>query len=110
MWWLWLAVALGSALPESKKSIDDCTSFSEVERDDGGVDFAITNRCEVKLSCGIKWTVTCAPHTKKAKKTKGAVAFELDDGMSDGTTASTEQCGFDAWEITDVSWSCEPVH
>src|SRR5262245_25148995 len=110
MWWPLIALAMGVALPESKKSIDDCASFSETEREDDGVDFSITNQCEAKLSCGIKWTLTCAPRTKKAKKTKGAVVFELEDGQSDGTTATADQCGFDGWELTDVTWSCEPVH
>ena len=112
--WLCIAIALSFASPaafaEGKKSIADCTSFNERELDEeAGVDFTIDNKCEVKVSCGIKWTLTCAPGTKKAKKTREQVAFEIESGMSDGTTASTEACGYHGWQISDVTWSCEPT-
>jgi hypothetical protein len=108
---LWIILGLmATAMSDDKKSVNDCAEFSERENEDAGsVELRVTNRCEAKLSCGIKWTLTCAPGTKKAKKTRGAYAFELDDGQSDGTTVSTEQCGFDGWQIADVSWSCEPT-
>jgi len=72
-----------------KLNIDDCASFTQLDREEeDGVDFAIASSCEVKLACGIKWTLVCAPGTKQSKKTRGAVAFELDTGGSDGATAS----------------------
>jgi hypothetical protein len=106
-----LALLCPSALADGhhKKQIEDCTSFDQTElAEDAGVQFTIKNTCEATLQCGIKWTLTCAPGTKKAKKSKGAVTFELDEGTSDGTTASSDACGYDGWEIDDVTWSCEP--
>jgi hypothetical protein len=104
------ALAEGNKKSKKKKSIAECTSYDERElEDENGVEMTITNSCEAKLSCGIKWTLTCAPHTKRAKKTRGAVVFDLESGTSDGTTATTETCGFDGWEITDVTWSCDPA-
>jgi hypothetical protein len=94
-----------------KQAVDDCTSFTQLDREDEeGVDFAIHSTCDVKLSCGIKWTLVCAPESrKKSKKTREQVAFDLEYGASDGATASAASCGFDGWEITDITWSCEPV-
>jgi len=121
--WLICAIAL-SSMPSSvladddtpakkkkpKLNIDDCASFTQLDREEeDGVDFAIASSCEVKLACGIKWTLVCAPGTKQSKKTRGAVAFELDTGGSDGATASAGTCGYHGWEIRDISWSCEPV-
>ena len=110
--WPCIAIALAalspSALADSKKKIADCTSFDERELDDdAGVAFTISNQCEATLSCGIKWTLTCAPRTKKSKKTRQSEVFVIESGQSDGTSALAE-CGYDGWEITDVSWSCDP--
>lgn len=92
-----------------KQSVDDCATFHQVDREDeDGVDFSIHSTCDVKLSCGIKWTLVCAPGSKKLKRTREQVAFELEYGGSDGATASAGTCGFDGWEITDITWSCQP--
>src|SRR5262245_25963865 len=103
--WLAIAVALSCLAPaaladngkskqkQKKPKISECTKFEEIElSDDAGVDFQITNSCEARLSCGVKWTLTCAPGTKRAKKSKNGAAFEIESGMSDGTTATTEEC------------------
>ena len=114
--WLCFAIALSSLAPSAladkdkkkKASIADCTSFDERELDDdAGVELTITNSCEAKLSCGIKWTLTCGPGSKRSKKIRQAAVFLIDSGMSDGTTASSEACGLDGWEITGVSWTCD---
>jgi hypothetical protein len=114
--WPTVAVALVLVCPSAladghhKMKIDDCTRFDQTELDDdAGVQFTIQNKCEVKLSCGIKWTLTCAPGTKRAKKTKEGAAFDLESDTSDGTTALADGCGYDGWEIDDVAWSCEPA-
>jgi hypothetical protein len=92
-----------------KRSLADCTTFSEHDRDDGGgVDMSVASTCEAKLSCGINWTLTCAPGTKREKQVKQGYAFDLDNGQSDGTTASSDVCGDEAWSVGDVSWSCAP--
>jgi hypothetical protein len=111
----WLLVAAGlccatTVLADHKhKPASECTSLGQVEHDDGtGVDLSVASTCDTKMSCGIKWTLTCAPHTKHVKRTQNAVAFDLDTGQSDGTTASSVECGNDAWEISEVTWSCAP--
>ena len=116
MRWPLVAVAVASLCPSAladsphKKKIEDCASFDQRELDDdAGVELTIANRCEVKLACSIKWTLTCAPGSKRAKKSKGGAVFDLESGTSDGATASAESCGFDGWEIADVSWSCKPT-
>lgn len=93
-----------------RQSVADCASFDQRDRaDEDGVDFTIASRCEVKLRCGIQWALTCAPGTKQAKKTRQGVAFELENGHSEAVTASATTCGFEGWEISDISWSCQPV-
>lgn len=96
--------------PKRAKSLGDCASFDQRDREDeDGVDFTIESRCEPKLACSIKWSLTCAPGTKKAKKTREAVAFQLENGQSESHTASAAACGFDGWQIGDIVWSCDPV-
>lgn len=96
--------------PKRSKSIGDCASFDQRDREDeDGVDFTIGSRCEPRLACSIKWSLTCAPGTKKAKKIREGVAFELDNGQSESHTASAAACGFDGWVIGDITWSCDPV-
>ena len=116
--WLAIAIALSflspAALADSakkkRKSVAACASFDQRDREDeDGVDFVIANSCEIKLACGVKWSLTCAPGTKKAKTTREAAAFELEDGKTEETTASADRCGAGSWELTDISWSCEPV-
>src|SRR5262249_29161363 len=115
--WVSCALALTLSSPavladthRKHRSIADCTSFGQHEReDDDGVDFTIRNACPAKVSCGIQWKLTCAPNTHRAKTTRGAASFELEPDTSDGTTASTDECGIDGWEISDVSWSCKPA-
>lgn len=94
----------------SKKSIAACTSFDQRDRaDEDGVDFVFASSCETKLACGVKWTLTCAPGTKSAKKTKEAVAFSLDTGTGEEVTASAAACGYHGWEIAQITWSCQPT-
>ena len=116
--WLAFATALSfftpAALADSgrkkRKSIDSCASFDQRDRaDEDGVDFVVANSCEIKLACGVKWALTCAPDTRKEKTTRHGAAFELEDGQTEATEASTAICGNASWEIRDISWSCEPI-
>jgi hypothetical protein len=103
-------VSTVTAQKKKGRSVGDCAAFDQRDRaDEDGVDFTVDNRCDVKLSCGIKWSVTCAPGTRKAKSKKGGVAFTLEADAVEAVTASAEHCGFAGWEIKDISWSCEPV-
>lgn len=93
-----------------KKSLESCTSFGQHDRaEEDGVDLSVTSTCEIKLQCSISWAVTCAPGTKKAKRTRGAATFELDTGGTDGATASAAHCGVYGWEVADIKWSCKPA-
>jgi hypothetical protein len=116
--WLTFAIALSfftpAALADStrkkRRSIESCASFDQVDRaDEDGVDFVVGNSCDIKLSCGVKWSLTCAPGGKKEKTTRHGAAFELEDGQTGGAEASTSECGNAGWEISNISWSCEPI-
>jgi len=113
--WLTIAIALSAATPatagkKTRNSVAKCASFDQRDREDEtGVDLSVTSACEPKLACGIKWTLVCAPGTKRSSRHREGVAFQLENGQSDGATASAERCGADGWEISDITWSCEPV-
>jgi hypothetical protein len=93
---------------KKRQSIKDCTSFDQVDRtDDDAVDLTVSNRCEATLACSIRWQLVCAPGTRKAKRSKHASTFELAPDASETATASAAACGFEGWEISEISWSCD---
>ncbi len=101
--------ALADDKPAKHKALD-CVSFDQRDRTDGvGVELEIASSCAPTVSCSIKWELTCAPDTKREKTTKHGVAFELEDGESDGADASAAVCEDESWEIRSITWSCEPV-
>ena len=87
--WLICAIALLPLAPQALADADDkpsktkhlsCASFDQRDRDDGpGVELAIASTCAPKLSCSIQWALTCAPNTKREKKTSEGVTFVLED-------------------------------
>jgi hypothetical protein len=116
--WATLALALTLALPTQlaaadgkKKSVDECTSFDQQDRDDDdGVDFTIHNSCSMPVACSIRWTLTCAPESKKRRSRKtDSHAFQLDAANGITLAASTAKCGDDGWSIDDISWACAPA-
>jgi hypothetical protein len=117
--WLVCAIALSTPLAVStssaekkprRVSIAECASFDQRDRsDEDGVDFTIASRCEAPLACGIRWTLTCAPGSKRAKKSRGAASFALDNGQAEEVTASASTCGLDSWQIGEITWSCQPA-
>jgi hypothetical protein len=115
--WLFCAIALSTLAPNAvaddqtskkKKSVEKCASFDQKEVEDG-LELSIESSCAPKLACSIKWAVTCAPDTKREKKTWGGAAFELEDGQSDFATASASVCEDDSWAIGSITWSCDPM-
>lgn len=128
--WASLALALSIALPaqlaaadqktggssgtaakkKERRSISECTSFDQRDREEeDGVDFMVTNSCSVPVACSMRWTVTCAPESKKRRSRKSdSHAFSLDASNGITLTASTARCGDDGWSIDDISWSCAP--
>ena len=123
--WACFALALSLVLPtqlavaddaktrpmKKKKSVDECTSFDQRDRDEeDGVDFSIHNSCSMPVSCSIRWAVTCAPESKKRRSRKSdSHAFQLDASNGITLTASTSRCGDDGWQVDDISWSCAPA-
>lgn len=97
---------------KKRRSIAECTTFDQRDRDDEtGVDFIVQNGCTAPVACELRWTVTCAPESRKRRSRKSdshAFALEPDAGIT--LTASTARCGDDGWEVDDISWSCEPSH
>lgn len=119
--WLAMAIALSTFAPNAladeapakkkKKSVEACATFDQKDRESGdGVDLSIASSCGAKLSCSIKWSLTCSPGTKREKKTWEGVAFELERGQTDGANASANRCDEDdGWEIGSITWSCDPI-
>lgn len=109
-------MALGSpaaAQPKKKKAkkktpVSVCAHFDQVDKEDDGVDLVVANRCDIKLSCSVSWTLTCAPETPKVSRTQHGAAFELELGSDQSTLASPAECGNDGWVLDDVTWSCQP--
>jgi hypothetical protein len=124
-------MALGSpaaAQPKKKKAkkktpVSVCAHFDQVDKEDDGVDLVVANRCDIKLSCSVSWTLTClpaesragrsqrnrgAPETPKVSRSQHGAAFELDVGSDQSTLASPTACGYDGWVLDDVTWSCQP--
>ena len=93
-----------------RRSVSDCTSFSQEDRaTEDGVDFSIRNACSMPVSCSLSFTVTCAPESKKRRSRKAASHnFDLAADAGITLTASTERCGDDGWSVDDISWSCAP--
>ena len=128
--WATLALALSIALPaqlaladkktesgsadakkkKERKSVAECTSFDQRDREDeDGVDFSVSNSCSMPVSCSMRWTVTCAPDSKKRRSRKSdskSFALDADNGIT--LTASTARCGDDGWSVGDISWACSP--
>jgi len=118
--WLAVAIALSTLAPDAladdqpskkkKRSVASCATFDQRDRsDDAGVELSIASTCEARLSCSIKWALTCSPGGKHEKKTWEGAAFELDTGESQGATASASTCGDAGWEISSITWSCDPM-
>lgn len=109
-----LATLCSPAAAQSKKKVKKktpvsvCAHFDQVDKDDDGVDLVVANRCDIKLSCSVSWTLTCAPASARASRTQHASAFELEVGSDQRTLASPAACGNDGWVLDDVSWSCRP--
>jgi hypothetical protein len=122
--WATFALALCLAMPaqlaiaddkpakteKKKKSLSECTSFDQRDRDDEtGVDFLINNSCTVPVACSMQWTLTCAPESKKRRSRKtDSHDFRLAADAGVTLTASTDRCGDDGWSLDNISWSCAP--
>lgn len=112
--WATCALALSICVPalataRGSKSLDDCTSFDQVDKDDDTVQFTVNNTCTIPVDCRIEWRVVCAPQSKKRRSVHpSSVKLALQDNSSLSAEATAASCGDDAWTIDRVSWSCTP--
>jgi hypothetical protein len=111
----WLSFALvllaSSSLvfAEGRRSLASCTSFDQRDKDDVSVQFTIKNSCTVPVDCAITWRVVCAPQSKKRRAVHAkSVKLALTEASSSSAEASAAVCGDDAFEISGISWSCQP--
>lgn len=112
--WATLALATTLCVPAlaerpRAKSLADCTSFDQADKDDATVEFTIHNTCTIPIDCSISWRVVCAPdsHKRRAEHAE-SVKLTLDEGAANTADASAKPCGDDAWTIDQVEWSCAP--
>ena len=118
--WATFALALAIALPaplyadtptpKKKKSVAECTSFDQSDRDEeDGVDFSVHNACSIPVSCSVSWALTCSPQSKKRRSRRvDSHAFQLDAEHGLSVTASSSRCGESDWSIDHITWSCQP--
>ena len=111
--WAMCALALSICAPaafagKKKKSLADCTSFKQSEKNDVAMDLEIHNSCKVPVDCTVSWRVVCAPDTKRRAVHAKSAAFTLSEGTDQATEASASICGDESWTIESVQWGCEP--
>jgi hypothetical protein len=91
------------------RSLSDCTSFDQQDKDDTTVSLTIRNTCTIPVDCSVSWRVVCAPESKKRKAVHPASQkLALVEGTSSSADASAAVCGDDAWQIDSITWSCQP--
>ena len=93
----------------TRKSLDDCTSFDQTDKDEETVDLAIHSSCTIPIDCAVSWRVVCAPDSKKRRAThKGSAKLSFATSATKSVEASAAVCGDDAFSIDSINWSCEP--
>jgi hypothetical protein len=99
--------SMGSASAEETPNASDCIGFEKNENDHN-IQYSIENVCERKLSCSVRWKLTCEDKNGRAtSKSSHKANVSLDASGSAEVTASAESCK-QGWRIDDVSWSCQP--
>ena len=111
--WATCALAISICMPafagaKKKKSLAECTSFSQAEKGDDALALGIHNSCKVPVACSISWRIVCAPDTKRRAVHPMSQAMRLNEGDEQTTEASASVCGDDGWTIEGVQWGCEP--
>jgi hypothetical protein len=104
-----ITVCMPLALAGGKRSVADCTSFDQIDKDDDKVEFKISNSCSMAVDCAIKWRVVCAPDAKSRKASHPkSLKLQVTTGSTSAAEASASVCGDDSWTIDSIHWSCEP--
>lgn len=103
-----LLSTVASAQPKSR-SLADCTSFDQQDKDDVTVDLTVRNSCSIPVDCTVSWKVVCAPKSKKRRSEHPeSRKLSLVEGTAGSAQASAAVCGDDAWSIEAIEWSCAP--
>lgn len=93
----------------TRKSLDDCTSFDQTDKDEATVDLSISSTCTIPIDCSVSWRVVCAPDSKKRRAThRGAAKLAFPTTGNKSVEASAAVCGDDSFAIDSINWSCEP--
>ncbi|MGE0395108.1 MAG: hypothetical protein AB7T06_00175 [Kofleriaceae bacterium] len=101
--------ACESATAGGKKSLDDCTSFDQVETSEEAMDLTIKSTCSIPIDCTVSWRVVCAPESKKRRAThRGNAKMSFPTVDTKSTQASAAVCGDDPWVLDSINWACEP--
>ncbi|MBV8759246.1 MAG: hypothetical protein JO257_18305 [Deltaproteobacteria bacterium] len=108
-----LATAASAQPKEAKirpaRSLADCTSFDQQDKDDVTVDLTVHNSCSIPVDCTVSWKVVCAPQSKKRRSEHPeSRKLALVEGTAGSTQASAAVCADDAWSIESIEWSCTP--
>ena len=105
-----LAIAIWvPALADRRKSLDDCTTFDQAEKEDDKLVLTVKSSCTVPIDCSVSWRVVCAPDSRKRRAVHASAAkFSLTRGDAKSTEVSAAICGDDPWTIDEVSWGCTP--
>lgn len=112
--WATCALAITIGMPavagsHVKKSLADCTTFTQTEKGEDAFDLEVHNSCKAQLDCSISWKVVCAPQSTKRRAVHAKISkFTLTEGTGQSTEASAAICGDEAWTIESVTWGCEP--
>jgi hypothetical protein len=113
-WTRWAICALAvslcvpAAVAKNKKSLADCTSFRQSDKDDDTVEMTVANSCTIPVDCSLSWRVVCAPDSKRRSVHDSSTKFSLTTGSEQKSEATATVCGDDAWSIDSIKWGCEP--
>jgi len=113
--WATCALAISVCVPAaladkaSKKSIADCTTFSQEEKGEDTMQLKIHNSCSIPVDCSVSWRIVCAPESAKRKAVHvDSKKFSLTEGTEQSIEASASVCGDDAFSLDSIKWGCEP--
>jgi hypothetical protein len=98
-----------STASASKRSLDDCTSFQQVESSEEVMNLTIQSSCSIPIDCTVSWRVVCAPESKKRRTThRGAAKMSFPTMDTKSVQASAAVCGDDGWQLDSINWACTP--
>jgi len=112
--WATFALAISICVPAlaksaTRKSVADCTSFTQNEKDETTLSIELHNSCSMPVDCKVSWRVVCAPDAPKRRATHDKQSkFTLKEGTETTLEASAALCGDDSFTLDHVTWGCEP--